>query len=378
MASNISPPQWSSMPNGHPRHLPTSYGVPNVPPSPGLANHSSVSVLPPTQNVHGWGVSPQNVPPPIHGNNLTAIPPTGAHINHIMPPQTPPHPPPAGFPTQYTSPATTPHVPSPVTPNWLHPPPIPASRATTTTPQPFMHPNSWASNQHSSPHNKVPTFPSPLPVASPVNHTAQTTPFPGATAVYPHPSTPQPSFWGMVPVPTPPPTSQTAAVASYASPPPPPPPIASSHAQLQPNVAFSQYGGMTVSAAPLVATPVPPPVAYSVYQQNSIAGVHPVVSSATQSPVKPFPNSSGIEFIDPSGSLNHNCVGQGSLGGMIVAGPTSAAQLSQQPLGAASGVATIPSPADLHPPLAGSLGPQRGLIYNPPSQIQGYHPYRRM
>ena len=374
---NTSQPQWSSMPNGHARHLPTSFGLPNVPPSPGLANHSSVQPNP--QNVHGWGVAPQNTIPQIPGNSLTTIPPTGAHVNHIMPPQTPPHPPPTGFPTHYTSPATTPHVQSPVNPNWLHPPPIPASRAN-TTPQAFNPPNNWASNQYSSQHNKVPTFPSPHPVAPPVNPTAQSTSFPVAATVYPPPSTPQPSFWlagqqGMIPVPTPPPASQAAAVTPYGA---PPPPNASSHAHLQSNVAYSQYGGMTVTAAPLVATPVPPPVAYSMYPQNSIAGVHPLVSSATQSPVKPYPNSSGVEFIEPSGHLSHNPIGPGPIGGMIVASPTPVTQISHQPIVAASGVSTIPTSIDLNNPIAGNLGPQRGVIYNPPSQIQGYHPYRRM
>ena len=375
MISNTPQSQCQSIPNGHSRHLPTSYGGFNVPPSLGAANHSSVSVQPHPQSVHGWAVSPQTAPPPIHGNNISTIPPTGAHISHIIPPQTPPHPPPTGFPTHYTSPATTPHVQSPVTPNWLHPPPIPASRAA-TTPQPFMAPNNWVSTQLSSQPNKVPTFPSHIPVASPINPPAQTSPFPGAASVYPPPSTPQPNFWGMVPVPTPPPASQATAVVPFGA--PPPPPIATSHAQLQSNVAFSQYGGMTVSAAPLVATPVPPPVAYSIYPQNSITAVHPVVSSATQSPVKPYPNSSGVEFIEPSGPMSHNPINPGAIGGMLVASPTSATQISHQPVVAASGVATIPTSTDLNNPIAGNLGPQRGVIYNPPSQIQGYHPYRRM
>jgi len=180
---------------------------------------------------------------------------------------------------------------------------------------------------------------------------------------------------GMIPVPTPPPASQAAAVTPYGA---PPPPNASSHAHLQSNVAYSQYGGMTVTAAPLVATPVPPPVAYSMYPQNSIASVHPLVSSATQSPVKPYPNSSGVEFIEPSGHLSHNPIGPGHIGGVIVASPTPATQISHQPIVAASGVSTIPTSIDLNNPIAGNLGPQRGVIYNPPSQIQGYHPYRRM
>ena len=322
--------------------------------------------------------------PPIHGGTVPAIPPTGTNINALMSPQTPSHPPPAVFPTQYTSPSTTPHASSPVAPNWLQPPPGAAGRAPTTTPQTLMPHNNWATVQQSAPHNTVPTFASPLPVATPVNHTEQPSPYPGATNVYPPPSTPQPSFWGMVPVPTPPPTSHATAVDPYASQ-PPPLPVAPSHTPHQQKVAYSQYGvNIAVSAAPLVAAPVPHPVAYPVYQQPSIASVHPGV---TPSAGKSFVSSSGVEYFSPTGAINHNSTaplhppgstGQGAVGGMLVASPATGVQFSQPSLSAPSGVVTVPSASDLNPTISGSLGPQRGVIYNQPSQIQGYHPYRRM
>ena len=382
--THISLPQWPSIPNGHTRQLPSNYGVPNVPPPSSLQNPSSVSVPPPTQTVHGWGITNPNVPPPIHGGTIPGIPPTGAPINPVMSPQTPSHPPPTIFPTQYTSPSTTPHASSPVAHNWLQPPPGAASRAPTTTPQPLMPHNNWATVQPSAPTNTVPMFGSPLPVASPVNPTAQ--PYPGATNVYQPPSTPQPSFWGMVSVPTPPPSSHASAVDPYGSH-PPPLPVASSHTPQQQKVAYSQYGSIAVSTAPIVAAPVPPPVAYPLYQQQSIAPVHPVVSVANPSSGKAYVSSTGVEYFSPSGAMNHNSTaplhppgttGQGAVGGILVASPAPAAQFSQTSLSAASGVVTIPSASDLNSTISGSLGPQRGVIYNQPSQIQGYHPYRRM
>lgn len=379
--THISLPQWPSIPNGHPRHLPSNYGVPNIPPPSSLHNPSPVSVSPHTQTIHGWGITNPTVPPPIHGGTIPGILPTGAPINSVMSPHTPSHPPPTIFSTQYTSPCTTPHASSPVAHSWLQPPPGAASRAPTTTPQPLMPHNNWATVQPSAPTSTVPMFASPLPVASPVNPTAQ--PYQGATNVYTPVSTPQPSFWGMVPVPTPPPTSHATAIDPYASH-PPPIPVASSHTPQQQKVAYSQYGSIAVSTAPMA---VQHPVYHPIYQQPSIAQVHPVVSMTTPSSGKTYVSSTGVEYFSPSGSMNHNSTspfhppgttGHGAVGGILVASPAPASQFSQTSLSAASGVVTVPSASDLNSNINGSLGPQRGVIYNQPSQIPGYHPYRRM
>jgi len=379
--TNMSTPQWPSIPNGHPRHPPPNYGVPNVPPPHTLRNHASVSLPPPQQTMHpGWGVTNPTVPPPTMQH--TSLP-----NNPVMSPQTQPHPPPALFHTQYTSPSTTPSA-SPVMHNWLQPPPHAASaiRVTTTTPQPLVPHNSWTTKQHSATHNVVPTFASPLPVASPVHSTAQPSPYPGITSVYPPPTTPQPGFWGMVPVPvpTPPPTSQAMSVDPYASH-HPHLPVTSTHTHQQSKVAYSQYGGIAVSAASVLAAPVPPPVSYPVYQQSPIAPVHPIVSMASPSHGKPYINTTGVEYYSHAGTINHNpaashpgAAGHSNIGGILVASPVSANHFSQPSLGAVPGVATVQSNSDFNATINGSLGPQRGIIYNQPSQMPGYHPYRRM
>ena len=379
--SNMPTSQWPSMQNGHPRHLiQPNYGVPNVPPPHTLRSHPSVSLPPPHSTMlPGWGVPSPTVPPP-------ALQHTSLPNNPVMSPQTPPHPPPALFHTQYTSPSTTP-IASPLTHNWLQPPP-PASnaiRVTTTTPQPLVPPNNWTPMQPSVPSNVVPTFASPLPVPSPVHSTAQPTPFPGAATVYPPPSTPQPGFWGMVPVPvpTPPPSSQAMSVDPYLS----HHPATSTNTQQPSKVAYnSQYGGIAVSAASVLPAPVQSPVSYPVYQPSHVAQIPPGVSMASPSPGKPFINASGVDYYNNAGTMNHSpapphpgTTGHNNIGGILVASPIPAAHFSQPPINAASGVqATVQSTSDLNATINASLGPQRGIIYNQPSQMQGYHPYRRM
>jgi len=94
-----------------------------------------------------------------------------------------------------------------------------------------------------------------------------------------------------------------------------------------------------------------------------------------------------VGYYSTTGTMNHNSTApppftgapvHGPIGGMPLPSPGQAVQLSQPSLGVAPGVVTVPSTPDLNPILSGSLGPQRGVIYNQPSQIQSYHPYRRV
>ena len=405
ISQNNPTPQWippaasplaTSIPNGH--HQP-NYGTPNVPP-PALRHHHTVNVPhPPPTAYPSWGIT---APAPVPSPHPSAMPPTGATVHAVMPPQTPTHPPQTVYPNQYTSPAATPNhlATSPVTHHWAQPPPPPtSSHVATTTPQPpLTHSHPWgAAVQHSIvPNVAVPTFASPPPQA--VASTAQPTQFTGTTtAVYPPPSTPQPpSFWA---VPTPPPTTQTSAVDLYATH-HQPHPVASQHSQQQqqPKVAFSQYGGIAVSsiAAPVVASPVPPPTAYPLYQQNSLAPVPPPVAVAMAAPPqagKPYVNTTGVEYYSQAapGAINHSPVAPPHphppphpgaavplAGGILVANSVSATPYSQPPVGpATAAVVTMASSSDLNA-VSGTLGPQRIAMYTQPSQVQGYHPYRRM
>ena len=386
----MSGPQWAAVPNGHPRNLPPSYGGSSIPPPQSITNQPSVSVQPAAQTMHNWGAPTPTGPPPIHSITMTSIPPSGATIIPVSP-QTPPHPPPPMFSGSFTSPSTTPNGPSPAAQNWLQNSQFPlhqAQRVPSSTPQaPAMH-NNWPAAQPSAPPSStVPTFPSSIPVhQSPVHSLSQPTQFPGATAMFPPPSTPQPSFWSGLPAPTPPPSSQTSSLDQYGSHP--------SHlpvATQQPNGAYnSQMGRIVVNPVPLVqnsAAPVPPHVVYSAYQGNAMPPIQSVVSGAPPSTIKPYANSAGVGYYSTTGTMNHNSTApppftgapvHGPIGGMPLPSPGQAVQLSQPSLGVAPGVVTVPSTPDLNPILSGSLGPQRGVIYNQPSQIQSYHPYRRV
>ena len=308
---------------------------------------------------------------------------TGPSVHAVMPAQTPPHPPPMMLHTQYTPPSSTPNA-SPVTLHqWAQPPPQPvnSTRVTTTTSQTLLQPNPWAAVSPSVQSTAVPPFASPPPAASPVHSTQ----YPGSTTVYHPSSTPQPpSFWGIAVVPTPPPATQSTTAVPYNA--HPPLPTATQTTHQPPKVAYSQYQNMAVSAAPIVAAPVPSPSGYSVYQTNPLAPVNhvPVVSIASQAPGKPYVSTTGVQYYQTTGPINHNSAPppllpgtatQGTIGGIIVPTSVSAAPYSH---GTVTGPVTVASNPDPNNPIIGNLGPQRGLMYTQPSQMQGYHPYRRM
>ena len=299
-------------------------------------------------------------------------PPTGIH--GIVPSHSHQHPPPMAYPTLQ---ANHSGAGAPISNTWTQPPP-----STVVTPQVSLSQQPWPTVQ---PPNQQPVYGSPPPIASSVAQ-QQSTQYLGTTAVYPPPSTPQPaSFWPMPPVPTPPPpphsTSQasTPVVDPYQTFNQHPLPAVSPHqiqSQQHPKAAFSQYGNIVVSAAaPVPAASIPHPTAYPLYQQNT---AHPVVAVAPHpTPGKAFASTPGMEYYYPSGTtLSSSTVPSGTTALTV---PISSMSYSQQAVGGVPGgsIMAAPSMADIGAVNA-TLGPQRASMYTQPSQVQGYHPYRRV